>query len=103
MKSLFPLACLMLVACDKMYPIWWTRTDGGPVLAQQHEVDKAICRQAQKSAPTAPRTGTAPGSGNDVYIGCMAQRGYVLKPFECPPTANGACAPFEPDEHIGSE
>ena len=103
MKSLCLAACLMLAACDKMYPFWWTRTDGGPILGQQHEIDKAICRQAQKSAATVPGSVTAPGNGNDVYIGCMAQRGHVLKPFECPPTANGACTPFRPDEHLGPD
>jgi hypothetical protein len=28
----------------------------------------------------------------DVYVGCMAERGYLLRP-QCPPTANGACLP----------
>jgi hypothetical protein len=28
----------------------------------------------------------------DVYVGCMANRGYVVK-AECPPTAKGDCVP----------
>jgi hypothetical protein len=120
MKSLCLVVCLMLMGCASEPRKFWTRSDGGPVIARQFEVDRTICRGESQKA-NASGTVIAGGGGlagalagaaaaenrnealGDVYSGCMAQRGYLVKP-DCPPTAKGDCVlTLRPGESYKSE
>jgi hypothetical protein len=120
MKSLCLVVCLMLMGCASEPRKFWTRSDGGPVIARQFEVDRTICRGESQKA-NASGTVIAGGGGlagalagaaavenrsealADVYVGCMAQRGYLVKP-DCPPSAKGDCVlTFRPGETYKSE
>jgi hypothetical protein len=103
-SSLCLVPCLLLGACATEPRQFWARTDGQPVIARQFEVDRTICRgDAQKANAsgvviTGGGLGGAVAAANrgealaDVYVGCMAGHGYLVKP-ECPPTAKGDCVP----------
>jgi hypothetical protein len=95
---------LLLGACATEPRQFWIRTDGRPVIARQFEVDSTICRgDAQKANASGVvitgggLAGAAAAANHfqavtDVYTGCMANHGYLVK-AECPPTANGDCVP----------
>lgn len=78
------LSLTLLSACAAQKPLGWLRIDGRTVNPQQFEVDRTICRgETQKAGLAAPR---AEGLGqvwqqqdamSEVFIGCMAQRGYT--------------------------
>jgi hypothetical protein len=103
-SSLCLVACLLLVACASDARNFWSRTDGGPIMATQYQSDATICRgesQKANASGVVITGGGIPGAVaainrsealGDVYVGCMAERGYLLRP-QCPPTANGACLP----------
>jgi hypothetical protein len=106
--SLCLAACMLLGACATGPRPVWSRTDGGPVMATQYQSDTTICRGESQKANASGVVITGGGGlvglgssmvavGNrsealgDVYVGCMAEHGYLMRP-ECPATANGACA-----------
>jgi hypothetical protein len=65
----------------------WVRVDGHPIredpaLLKQAEIDRAVCRGEMAKADSAS---VAPVSrrmqaDDDVMTGCMAQKGYLLRP-----------------------
>ena len=80
-------AALSACATQPPVPMAWYRTDGRDVRADQIETSMTICRgesqRAGLAAPTPEGIGQAANQRyamNDVYIGCMAQQGYVFKP-----------------------
>lgn len=76
MKAL-PLL-ILLAGCATAEPeMLWKRTDGRPIpadpaLVKQADLDRTICRGEAAKAPTGPHR------RDQVFEGCMAQRGYVL-------------------------
>jgi hypothetical protein len=81
------LFALTLSACAESSPKAYYRVDGQPIttnpaLMREWDRDDAICRGEMAKADSAS---VAPMSrrfqaDEDVYRGCMAQRGYVQRP-----------------------
>jgi hypothetical protein len=81
------LLCLAVAACAKPPEMGWIRHDGTPITDAQFELDSTACRgEGQKAGLTARRAegiGEALHQGqavSDVFVGCMAQHGYVQRP-----------------------
>jgi hypothetical protein len=102
MRLFRSVACLMLglilAGCASAEPgFHWTRVDGKSLSAQQYEIDSTICRGDTQKA-NASGTVITGGGGvagavggyaasvnrqealGDVYLGCMAERGYLRRP-----------------------
>jgi hypothetical protein len=78
----FTLAILSLplAACVHQPEMGWIRTDRTPVVPLQFEADEAQCKgEVQKSR--AAFTGQIGFSIDQVFIGCMAGKGYVQRPL----------------------
>jgi ferredoxin len=64
--------CVAVSACAAQTELFWVRTDGKPVLANQFEVDRTLCNgEVGKSAQPM-----------DVFGSCMAQMGYRQQAVE---------------------
>jgi hypothetical protein len=82
MRCLF--ACVLLLGGCASTPAVWIRPDGRPVDLAQVEVDRTICRgEVEKAAAQGGSQGTLDRfigpdrQDKTIYLGCMAQRGYM--------------------------
>lgn len=79
---------LLLAGCATAPPTW-LRVDGKAVSDLQFEADRANCRGEMQKSRMASTGQLGLFSGiqavDDVYAGCMGQRGYVMRlpPQEC--------------------
>lgn len=80
------LSAMIVAACAKPRQMGWIRTDGKPVNEASFEVDSTVCRgerqKAGLAAPTPEGVGQALNqrdAKDEVFIGCMAQRGYLQR------------------------
>lgn len=87
--GLSALWMLSLVGCAAAPPSKWVRLDGNPATDQQFEIDSTICRgEMQKARLTAQPTDSVVAAyqrgkaEREVFAGCMAGHGYVLRPAE---------------------
>lgn len=87
----WPLLLLALAAagCATQRPLTWARTDGKVFTADQFNLERTICRGEMQKANLAgfpaEGVGSAIRRGNavgDVFVGCMAQRGYIQVPVD---------------------
>lgn len=82
MRAALPLLAVLLGACAQQ-DVWWGRIDGRPVSPDQVAIDQTICRGEMQKAAVARTAEAAIGSGralNDVFLGCMASKGYLANP-----------------------
>lgn len=77
-------ALLLSLASCASDPSRWSRLDGSPIYPQQFETDSTICRGEKQKAALAGgiesdllQTATQRRQQVDVFVGCMAQRGYT--------------------------
>jgi hypothetical protein len=69
---------LLLMSCIKQPEVGWLRTDGKPVIPIQFEADETQCKgEVQKAL--AGFTGRVGFSSDDVFVGCMAGKGYLQR------------------------
>lgn len=85
MRAAAVALCIALAGCATQKPPVWIRVDGGPLSADQLEVDRVICRgETQKSNLAGFPADNIGGAirrsraTDDVYKGCMAQHGWML-------------------------
>lgn len=93
------VAAAILAACTTAPPPLFVRTDGrsiktDPVLSQQFQVDKTVClgnrEKADLSGVTVSGGGLAGAialqnrsqAADAVFVGCMAEKGYMLTTAE---------------------
>lgn len=89
MRRLAPMVALaVLSACATPPPMGWIRTDGRTFTDEQIEVERTVCRgRMQQSNLAGFPSESIPGAFQrgravtDVFNGCMAERGYVLRPM----------------------
>jgi hypothetical protein len=81
--ALFTLS-VGLVGCTTQPAMSWFRADGKPVVPIQFEADEANCRDEVQKARLAGSNQLGLLSRlqahNDVFAGCMADKGYVQRP-----------------------
>jgi hypothetical protein len=71
-------------SCAHQPPMSWVRTDGKPVAPIQYDADLTACRDEVQKARVA--SNEQPGllsrlqTHDDVFAGCMAEKGYVQRP-----------------------
>ena len=76
----FAILSLALAACVHQPEMGWVRTDGKAVVPIQFEADEAQGRGEVQKARAA-FTGQIGFSTDQVFIGCMAGKGYVQRPL----------------------
>lgn len=73
-----------LANCGHQPAMSWVRSDNGPVVPTQIEADQTACRGEVQKARLAGNE--QPGwlsklqAHDDVFTGCMAEKGYVQRP-----------------------
>lgn len=73
------MLCLAACACATK-PMAWVRVDGKPITETQLAVDQTVCRGEMQKANLSSTAEAGFGRGRavvEVYVGCMAQRGYM--------------------------
>jgi len=76
---------LTISGCAQQRALTWSRADGKPFAAEQIDLDRTICRGEMQKANLASNAeaGFARGRAvREVFVGCMAQRGYMQVPAD---------------------
>lgn len=82
-KTIKVIVCCVAVAACAALPKAWTRPDGAPITPAQFQLDDTICRgETEKAAAQGQSRSTvnSPFTDNQdrsIYVGCMAQHGYL--------------------------
>jgi len=83
-KMILVLACCIAIVGCSALPKTWTRPDGAPITPAQLQIDDTICRgETEKAAAqgqsksTVNSTFGADNQDRSIYVGCMAQHGYL--------------------------
>jgi hypothetical protein len=79
------LLCAAVSACASQTQMTWVRPDGKPVAEKQLEIDRTTCRGEMQKANLASTTEPAIARARPVdavFVGCMAQRGYMQQAVE---------------------
>jgi hypothetical protein len=69
-----------LLGCAHQPEMGWIRTDGKAVVPIQFEADEATCR-GELQKVHAVYTGLAVASDEQIFTGCMAEKGYLQRPL----------------------
>jgi hypothetical protein len=71
---------IALANCAQRPPMSWVRTDSKPVMPIQFDADQAACRDEVQKARGQLGLLSRLQAHDDVYAGCMADKGYVQRP-----------------------
>jgi hypothetical protein len=66
--------------CAQQPPMSWVRTDSKPVVPIQFDADQTACRDEVQKARRQLGLLSRLQAHDDVYAGCMAEKGYVQRP-----------------------
>jgi hypothetical protein len=74
------ILCLLLAACVTQPEMGWIRADGKSVVLLQLEADNTACTGEVQKARAA-YTGRIGASSDQIFTGCMAEKGYLQRPL----------------------
>jgi hypothetical protein len=69
-----------LLGCAHQPEIGWVRTDGKAVVPIQLEADNTQCK-GEVEKVRAAYTGQTFASSDQIFTGCMAEKGYLQRPL----------------------
>jgi hypothetical protein len=77
------ILCLILAGCVTRPEMGWIRADGKAVVPIQFEADNTVCNGEVEKARAA-YTGRISASPDQIFSGCMAEKGYLQRPLPAP-------------------